>query len=84
MLIKVLSETSGVPTPSVQSCLTVNGHDLKKKIGHLLCVLCGNFSFYFTPCLFRLCSNLITVILFARYYDIADVVALLYCKKMKL
>lgn len=47
-----------------------------------MCTL-WRFIFYFNPCLFQLCY-LIAVILFARYYDIADVVALLYCKKIKL
>lgn len=48
-----------------------------------MCTL-WQFIFYFNPCLFQLCYYLIAVILFARYYDIADVVALLYCKKIKL
>lgn len=78
---QVLSETSGVPTPSVQSCLTVNGHDKKK----VICVYFVVISFlFFYPCLFQLSYNLICIVLFARYADIADVVALLYSKKMKL
>lgn len=48
---QVLSETSGVPTPSVQSCLTVNGHDEKK--GHM-CTLWWFLSFSFTPVCFSL------------------------------
>lgn len=39
---------------------------------------------FFYPCLFKLSYNLICVVLFARYDDIADVVALLYSKKIKL
>lgn len=45
--------------------------------------MCTLWHFLFPP-FSLLFYNLITVITFARYDDTADVVALLYCKKMKL